>query len=155
MTSQLDIRINARMWSPTASLRPIAALIGGASFVLDKGDVLYSTRGAPLKRRAPENYLSIAEVSIANLNAVQPEAARFVDLLNSEPIARMIDDGTLDAVVWIAILGGDDVSVDDLPIDRTPFGSRIGLVIDNFTQFDRHGIPRKLLIGPAASRKSA
>lgn len=58
--------------------------------------------------------------------------------------------------MWVAIFADEGVaSIDDLNIDMSPFGPRLGLVVDNFTEFDAEGVPVKLLIGPAANRKSA
>lgn len=85
------------------------------------------------------------------------EVARFVRLLQGEPsIAILLDQGTLEAVVWVAIFADEGVaSIDDSISNMSPFGPRLGLVVDNFTEFDAEGVPVKLLIGPAANRKSA
>lgn len=156
MSSTIEVRVNARMWSRTVSLRPTAARLGGVRTIRDKGDALYSTSGARLKRTAPEYYLSTEETR-TSAEGARVEVARFVRLLQGEPsIAILLDQGTLEAVVWVAIFADEGVaSIDDLNIDMSPFGPRLGLVVDNFTEFDAEGVPVKLLIGPAANRKSA
>lgn len=123
--------------------------------VVDTGDALHSTSGKRLKRTAPENYLCTADVRVG-LGAARAEVARAVRLMEAEPsIAALLDQGVLDAVVWVAIFAAEGrVGIDALNIDTTPFGPRLGLVVDNFTMFDAEGIPVKLLIGPAANSKS-
>jgi hypothetical protein len=149
-------RVNLRMWSDTASLRPVAARLGLARFLYDKGDIVPPPRTGVKARRAPRNYLSSTEV-VADLPAVRGQVAQFVRTLDADSLLRRLtEDRTIDAVVWVAIFGDQGAaSIEDLKIDVRPFGARLGLVVENYADFDKTGNPRKLLIGPAASGKTA
>lgn len=149
-------KISARMWSPTVSLKPVARRLGSVAHIYDKGDTLISAKGTPLRLRAEENYLMTTQMTTADLHPVRDEVAGLVQLVNNDlDIARLITEHSLDAVIWVAIFGDEGTAdFDDLDIDMSPFGARIGLVLENYTDLSDGGNPRKLLIGPAASRKT-
>lgn len=142
-------KISVRMWSDTASLKPIAARLWQVGVFRDKGeDIVFSARGERRTRRSTENYLSTGDVEIADMSAVRVEVERQVRFLQDEPsISRLIDDGALEVVVWVAVFGNEGAArIEDLDIDLTSFGRGVGLVVENYTDFSVGGNPRKLVI---------
>lgn len=154
MSENIYAEISARMWSETISLRPIAALLGEGHIVHDKGDARFTARGTRLRHPSSENYLTTGDTKVTDLTAVSSEVARHTKLLENDPaISRLLDEGSLDAVVWVALFGDEGtVHLDDLHIDMTPFGQRFGLVVENYADLDATGNPRKLLIGRGTRR---
>lgn len=158
MSRKTLVRTNVRMWSPTVPLGPIAARVGlRTHIVYGKGDPMRTAKGVTTKRLSDEYYLSSTEVRANDLTAVRGQVAQFVRKLEADPqFSRQIEDRTIDVVVWAAIFGDQGAArIEDLNIEMTPFGRRIGLVVENYAEFGDDGNPRKLLVGPAASRKKA
>jgi hypothetical protein len=146
------------MWSPSVPLAPVAAHLGlQVHIVYRKGDFMRTAKGKPVNLRAGEYYVSSNEVVAQNANTARGQVADFVRLLMADTlISRLVNERALDVVVWSAIFGDEGAAkIADLGIDTKPFGRRLGLVVENYTDFDETGNPRKLLIGPAASPKTA
>jgi hypothetical protein len=116
----------------------------------------FTVRGKRRTRLSGRNFLSTKDVTIEDVGSVPSEVTKHVRLLESEPaVATLIDDRAIDAVVWVALFADEgSISIDGLGLDMTLFGERMGLVVDNFTEFDKEGIPRKLIIGPSARNPS-
>jgi hypothetical protein len=158
MSKSILVRTNVRMWSQTVALAPVAAHAGlRPHIVRAKGDMMRSAKGKPVNLRAPEYYLSSAEVTAKDLRSALGQIAEFARLLTADSlVSRLVANHELDVVVWSAIFGDQGAAtIAELDVDRSPFGSRVGLVVENYADFDKGGNPRKLLIGPSASRKTA
>ncbi len=143
-------KISVRMWSQTTSLTAVGTLFEHVHILYEKGEVMIAPTGKRLST-ATSNFLSTGDVAITSIEAVAGEIASRARWLEGQPtITRLIDDNEIEVVVWTAMFGDEGtVLIEDLDIDLTLFGRRIGLVVENYTDFSVGGNPRKLVIESA------
>jgi hypothetical protein len=148
---ETETKISVRMWSSSTSLRAIGTLSDHVHILYEKGETMIAPTGKRLSP-ATSNSLSTGDVVIANTGEVSGEIASRAGWLESQPtITKLIDRNEIEVVIWAAIFGDEGaVRIEDLGIDRSLFGRRIGLVVENYTDFSVGGNPRKLVIESAS-----
>jgi hypothetical protein len=142
-----EMKISVRAWSDSVSFKPLARQLGAHTIIVyDKGELI---RG---RRRAPNNYLSTEDITIAgmaNLNRTIREQIAFI--MRNATLSSLTRAGDGKVYVWVAVFGDIPCETASLGIDMRQFGHGIGLIVDNFTTFDEGGNPKLLDIKPFAA----
>jgi hypothetical protein len=121
-----------------------------------KGE-LVPARGRTPARLAQRHYASSNDPRHEDIQDIIPVIAHWLDEIESQAssMIALALTGTIEAVLWIAIFGDDEIATPDLPAELDTRARRVGvqILLENYTTPDpEDGNSTKLFLGTSRQR---
>jgi hypothetical protein len=109
-------------------------------------------RGRVSARIATQHYAASADEKYGKMEDIEPVLNQWLCDIEHDapPISALVKAGKLNAVLWIAIFGNDEISTPQLPDELCQRARQAGVrvLIENYTVMERDtGVPAKSNFG--------
>ncbi len=149
-----SFRANLRLWSDSEPLTPVVHASGHPWPVhYVKGQTI-PARGIVKPRIASKHFASSEDIKYDNIKYIVPVLSQWLDEIESgaPPITGLAKEGKLEAVLWVAIFGHDEVATPSLPaeLDMRAKEAGVQILIENYTIEDmdpEREVPTKSFFG--------
>jgi hypothetical protein len=145
-SDRAEIDVSLRLWSEQISLYPLVEALDVAPKYLHIAGEPIASEGRLAQRRAPRHYASLLHKRVDSDIEVASWCKLVVEKIESqESLMGFMRSRQIAGTIWIAIFGPQLASVPIIPEDiiNAASGLRLSLLIENYTDFDDGGVPRK------------
>ena len=145
-------KANLRLWSDT---EPLASVVRASPRRWKTVDVKGETipaRGRVTARIAQQHYASSEDEKYENIEDVAQVLSQWLDEIENDapPIKALAESGKINAVLWVAIFGHDEIATPALPAELDTRAKQAGvkILLENYTIMDeKTGNPVKGFYG--------
>jgi hypothetical protein len=151
-------KANLRLWSDTVPLAPVVqASLCQWDRLYIKGQTI-PARGKASPHIATRHYATSEDREYADIRDIGPVIEQWLDEIESgrPPIASLAQQGRIEAVLWVAIFGGDEVATPVLSeeIDKRAKSAGVQILLENYTiEEPEDGNSDKTFLGAIQSRR--
>ncbi len=144
MLKQTDFKSNLRMWSDTVSFNSLdGSMPLPADVSYDKGDFTRAPNGQQTKRRMDRHYYSSQSSKSSDVDQLGEWVRAVLQNIQQWSLASAITTGEIEAVLWIASLGGplnEPLTLDPAILTEA---QEIGLTLmfEDYAHSDENGAP--------------
>jgi hypothetical protein len=147
-------KANLRLWSDSEPLTPVVDASRHPWPHLDVKGHAIPARGRVKAHIASKHYASSDDIKYDDVNQIIQVLSQWLDKIESgaPPITRLAKEGKIEATLWVAIFGNDEVATPILPeeIDARAKKAGVQILIENYTIEDmdpEREIPTKSFFG--------
>jgi hypothetical protein len=147
-------RANLRLWSDKEPLARLVRASGHNWSEIDVKDEKVQAKGRVSAHIASRHYASSEDTIYDNIEKIIPFISRWLDDLErgAPPISALAKEGKIEAVIWVAVFGYDEIATPNLSdeLDQRAKKAGVQILIENYTIADmdpEHEVPTKTFFG--------